>query len=85
VIFKNIEIVWCIHGNKLKLVMFSCRWLLFSWLLPSYLSFLLSSLLLLHSCKQFMFSYNSWLLHSYCNTSPTQHQNFCLRSNFPSL
>ncbi len=41
--------------------------------------------LLLHSYKKFMLSYNSWLLHSYCNTSPTQHPNFCLSSSLPLL
>ncbi len=56
-IFKNIEIGWCIHGNKFWLFMFSCKRLLLSWLLLSYLSFLFSSLLLLHSYKKFMLSY----------------------------
>jgi hypothetical protein len=60
VIFKNLEIGWCIHGNKLMLFTFSCMRLLLSWLLPSYLSFLLFLLLLsLHSYKKFMFSNNS--------------------------
>jgi hypothetical protein len=71
---KNLEIGSCIHGNKLRLFMFS-------WLLPSYLSFLFF-FLLLHSCKKFMLSYNNWLLHSYCNTFPTQHLSFCLCSSF---
>jgi len=76
-----LEIGWCIHGSKFWLFMFFCKQLLFSWLLLSYLSFLLSWLLLLHSCKKFMFSYNSWLLHSYYNTSPTQHLSFSLCFN----
>jgi hypothetical protein len=78
---KNLKIGWCIHGNKPRLFTFFCKRLLLSWLLPSYLSFLLILLLLLHSCKKFMLFNNSWLLHSCCNPSPTQHPNFCLYFN----
>ncbi len=79
------KISLCIHSSKFRLFMFFYKWLLFSLLLPSYLSFLFSWLLLLHSCRKFMFSYNSWLLHSYYNTSPTQHPNFCFCFNVPLL
>ncbi len=85
VILKNLKIGWCIHGSKLKLLMFSCMQLLLSWLLPSDVSFLLSSLLLLHFYMNLMFFYNSWLLHSYCNTFPTQHLSFCLYFSLPLL
>ncbi len=75
-----LEIGWCIHVSKFWFFKFSYKRLLLSWLLFSYLSFLLSQLLL-HSCKNFMFFYNIWLLHSYYNMSPTQHLSFCLCFN----